>query len=98
MQIKYYGYKEEKKKKEISLCGPSPRNNKIKSWRKDALEILKKLKYDGIVYIPELKDGIQVFKNKEEQLLWERECYINSNFNSIEVGYEPFKELSEEPD
>ena len=39
----------------------------------------RELNYDGIVYVPELKDDLQVFKNKEEQVLWERECYINSN-------------------
>lgn len=79
MEIKYYGDKVEKGRISISLCGPTPRNNKTKSWRKEALEILQKLNYDGIVYVPELKDDIQVFKNKEEQVLWERECYINSN-------------------
>lgn len=79
MEIKYYGDKVEKGKNSISLCGPTPRNNKTKSWRKEALEILQKLNYDGIVYVPELKDDVQVFKNKEEQVFWERECYINSN-------------------
>lgn len=79
MEIKYYGDKVEKGKTSISLCGPTPRINKTKSWRKEAIEILQKLNYDGIVYVPELKDDIQVFKNKEEQVFWERECYINSN-------------------
>lgn len=79
MQIKYYGDKVENVKKAISLCGPTPRNNKTKSWRIEALNILQKLEYDGIVYVPELRDEIQVFKNKEEQALWERECYTNSN-------------------
>jgi len=77
MKIKYYGDIIEKNKMAISLCGPTPRNNKTKSWRKEALEILQKLDYNGIVYVPESKDGLQVFKTKEEQMIWERECYIN---------------------
>lgn len=79
MKIKYYGDEIEKNQKAISLCGPTPRNNKIISWRKKALEILDKIDYDGIVYVPELKDERNVFNTKEEQLSWERECYINSN-------------------
>ena len=33
----------------------------------------------GIVYVPELKDEMPVFKTKDEQVSWERDCYINSN-------------------
>lgn len=79
MEIKYYGDIIEKGKIAISLCGPTPRNNKVKSWRQEALNILQKLNYNGIVYVPELKNEKEVFTKKEEQLLWERECYINSN-------------------
>ena len=42
-------------------------------------KILKKLNYDGIVYIPESNGEKLFFKNKEEQMMWERNCYINSN-------------------
>ena len=79
MKVKYYGDTIEKNKKSISLCGPTPRNNKVISWRKEALDILQNIGYDGIVYVPELKNEVQVFKTKYEQLSWERECYINSN-------------------
>lgn len=34
MEVKYYGDKIEKSTKAISLCGPTPRNNKVTSWRK----------------------------------------------------------------
>ena len=57
MKIKYYGDKIEKSTRAISLCGPTPRNNKVTSWRKEALNILQNTNYDGIVYVPELKDG-----------------------------------------
>ena len=79
MIVKYYGDTIEKSKKAISLCGPTPRDNSVISWRKEALEILQNLGYDGIVYVPELKDEISVFKTKDEQRLWERDCYLNSN-------------------
>ena len=79
MKVKYYGDTIEKNKKSISLCGPTPRNNKVISWRKEALDILQNIGYDGIVYVPELKNEVQVFKTKYEQLSLERECYINSN-------------------
>ena len=79
MEVKYYGDTIEKNKKSISLCGPTPRNNKITSWRKEAINILQKIGYDGIVYIPELRDKNPAFKTKQEQLFWERKCYINSN-------------------
>lgn len=79
MEIRYYGDKITKDKKSISLCGPTPRNNKTESWRKEAINILKELKYNGIVYIPESKNNENIFKCKEEQLMWERNCYINSD-------------------
>lgn len=79
MEIKYYGDEILPNQKAISLCGPTPRNNKTKSWRIDAIKILKKLNYDGIVYIPESNGEKLFFKNKEEQMMWERNCYINSN-------------------
>ena len=79
MKIKYYGDKIEKSTRAISLCGPTPRNNKVTSWRKEALNILQNINYDGIVYVPELKDETPVFKTKDEQVSWERDCYMNSN-------------------
>lgn len=79
MKVRYYGDKIEKNNKAISLCGPTIRSNKIISWRKEAIDILKNIGYDGIVYIPEAKDKNFAFKTKEDQLFWERECYINSN-------------------
>ena len=46
MEVRYYGDTIEKNKKAISLCGPTPRNNKIASWRKEALDILQNIDYD----------------------------------------------------
>ena len=70
---------QKKIKKQYHYADQPPRNNKVTSWRKEALDILQNIGYDGIVYVPELKNEIQVFKTKYEQVSWERECYINSN-------------------
>lgn len=37
----------------IFLVGPTPRSRAVKSWRPDAIEILKELNYDGQVIVPE---------------------------------------------
>lgn len=42
-----------KNKKSIFLAGPTPRDEKIKSWRITACERLNELGFDGIVYVPE---------------------------------------------
>ncbi|MDO8496706.1 MAG: nucleoside 2-deoxyribosyltransferase domain-containing protein [bacterium] len=47
--------------KSIFLAGPSPRTPDVKSWRPNALRILKAKGYDGVVYVPEPKS-----KNKSK--------------------------------
>ena len=39
--------------KSIFLAGPTPRDKDIISWRNEAIKILEKLGFDGIVYVPE---------------------------------------------
>ena len=55
MKVIYYGDKIEKNNKAISLCGPTPRSNKIISWRKEAIDILKNIGYDGILLLKQKK-------------------------------------------
>ena len=89
MKIKYYGDKIEKSTRAISLCGPTPRNNKVTSWRKEALNILQNINYDGIVYVPELKDETPVFKTKDEQVSWEPRKFPSmlGLTTNVEFGY-----------
>ncbi len=48
MQIRYYEDKEMLNNKfSIFLAGPTPRSTDVKSWRKEAIEILKKLELRG---------------------------------------------------
>lgn len=57
----------------IFLAGPTPRDINVDTWRKEAIEILKNLKFDGIVYYPELKYDDRTF-DYNNQVLWEREA------------------------
>lgn len=41
----------------IFLAGPTPRSEKVASWRPEALRILEKLGYDGVVFVPEYESG-----------------------------------------
>lgn len=54
----------------IFLCGPSPRTGQVLNWRKDALEILEKIGFNGTVIVPEPKDGIWP-SNYDNVVEWE---------------------------
>lgn len=41
----------------IFLAGPTPRSEKIGSWRPDAIRMLVEAGYDGVVLVPEPEDG-----------------------------------------
>jgi len=58
-------------KKSIFLAGPTPRDDKIISWRKEALKKLEELGFDGIVYVPEHSTW-KTKCNYNDQVLWER--------------------------
>ena len=56
--------------KGVFLAGPSPRDDKIKSWRIRAIELFKKYEFDGSLFIPERKNWKAKF-NYEDQIEWE---------------------------
>lgn len=62
--------------KSIFLAGPTPRNaEEVESWRPDALQILRDKGFDGVVFVPEGRNG--KFKHDyDDQLEWE-EKYLN---------------------
>jgi 8-oxo-dGTP pyrophosphatase MutT (NUDIX family) len=77
MQVIYAGEEmPEKVVKSIFLAGPTPRNKEEQSsWRPLALDFLDRMRYDGVVFIPEPRDG--EFKlNYDDQVSWE-EKYLN---------------------
>ncbi len=58
----------------IFLAGPTPRDNVTPSWRiPDAIEILERIGYDGVVYVPEFRDRDRVVSDEEYvgQVDWE---------------------------
>ena len=78
MIINYSNEEVNKNNKSIFLAGPTPRSIEIETWRKEALEILKVLGYDGIVYVPEKEFDDRTF-NYDEQVWWEREALHNAD-------------------
>ena len=62
--------------KSIFLAGPTPRNREeVTSWRPDAIKLLDDMGYDGVIFVPEDRDG----KHKldyDDQIGWE-EKYLN---------------------
>lgn len=60
--------------KSIFLAGPTSRSLNMTEWRTQALEILKKLGYDGTVYIPQERSGNFDPSTLEKQIDWEYKC------------------------
>lgn len=59
----------------LFLAGPSPRaDSSVGSWRPEALERLERMGYDGVVFVPEPREGAWDAFDYEEQILWEEEC------------------------
>ena len=58
-------------KPSIFLAGPTPRSLDVKSWRPQALQILKELNFDGVVYVPEPEYPQENF-DYNTQVMWER--------------------------
>ena len=60
--------------KSLFLAGPTPREKKELGWRQDAINILNTLGYNGVVYLPEDRDGVFDPNSLNEQIDWERKC------------------------
>ena len=43
-------------KKSIFLAGPTPRSKEVKSWRPEAIRLLKEKGFDGVVFVPEFEN------------------------------------------
>lgn len=64
--------------KSIFLAGPTPRDPNFPSWRLEAIRILEEMGYNGVVYIPEPRDG-KWTKDYTAQADWERCMRIYSD-------------------
>ena len=57
----------------VFLAGPTPRDKETKSWRPNAVKILKKLKYTGTVILPEY-NPMPTHVDYDTQVEWEHEA------------------------
>ena len=78
MIINYSDQEVIKKKKAIFLAGPTPRDNKVISWRIDACKFLEENGFDGVVYVPEYSTN-KPKTDYVDQAVWEREALLNSS-------------------
>lgn len=61
----------------VFLAGPTPRDKQTPSWRPEAISILKKLKYKGLVFLPEFKVR-KLVADYDAQVEWEHEGLTRS--------------------
>jgi 8-oxo-dGTP pyrophosphatase MutT (NUDIX family) len=54
----------------LFLAGPTPRSPDVPSWRPEALHILTTLGYEGVVFVPEWRDGSR-HADYTDQIEWE---------------------------
>lgn len=59
--------------KSLFLAGPTPRDNDGNPWRQEALKLLEEKKYDGVVFIPEPRNG-EWHREYDAQIEWEDLC------------------------
>lgn len=66
-------------KQSIFLAGPTVRGNQphLTSWRFEAIEIFKKLNFNGSIILPEFTDKTTSDKGKKWVPLWERNGLIH---------------------
>ena len=57
--------------KSIFLAGPSPRDPAHPNWRPEALELLEKMGFDGVVFVPLPGDGGDWRHGYDAQIEWE---------------------------
>ena len=57
--------------KSVFLAGPTPRDANVPSWRPEALQLLAAKGYDGVVFVPESRDGVR--PDYVAQMKWEQD-------------------------
>lgn len=72
----------------IFLAGPTPRDEKVKGWRGEALHALRRLGFDGHVFIPEESQG-KWNGNYVAQLEWEEEALHRADVIAFWVPRDP---------
>lgn len=59
--------------KSLFLAGPTPRSSDGNPWRQEAIKLLEEAEFDGVVYVPEPRDG-RWHKEYDRQVEWEELC------------------------
>ncbi len=59
--------------KSVFLAGPTPRDERARSWRPSAIEALERAGYDGVVFVPEDRTGVW-HGDTTAQIEWEDRC------------------------
>jgi len=59
--------------KTIFLAGPTPRSKDVRSWRPEAIRLLKESDYDGVIFSPEDRDS-EWKGDYIDQVEWEEKC------------------------
>lgn len=77
MIVNYSDQKVIKGKKSIFLAGPTPREANCVSWRVEAIQLLEKLGFDGVVYVPEYST-MKPKADYVDQVMWERMALIEA--------------------
>ena len=78
MIINYSDQEVLKNQKSIFLAGPTPREERVKSWRGEACQILENIGFDGVVYVPEYST-MKPRGEYNDQVMWEREALANAS-------------------
>ena len=79
----------------LFLAGPTPRSPEVKSWRPEALDILSRMKFKGIVYVPEWSNFSRAV-DYVAQVKWERTGLMSSARKGKIVVWIP-RELKDMP-
>lgn len=78
MIVNYSDQEVIKGQKSIFLAGPTPREARVKTWRKEACKFLEDNGFDGIVYVPEYST-FRPLENYLNQVEWERDALSNAS-------------------
>jgi hypothetical protein len=79
----------------VFLVGPTPRRRDVPSWRPEALEIFKKHRFDGSIYVPEDRSG-EYRHDYIHQVEWEHKALEHCQRHGAIMAWVP-RDLQDMP-
>ena len=67
----------------VFLCGPTPREKDVPSWRPQAVEYFREMGFDGVIYVPEYSTE-QVFQDYERQIKHDYERQVEWEWKALD--------------